>query len=691
MNNTPNIIKYRNQYWASFRYCVEMLGKTEDAVERAMKPDRKGYDKIKINHHTYILISSIPRQQLLGNEDFFEKVCEVVYDSNVIRLREDFKNVCYYSMELCNADWYEYKSGLRINREKAKDIDQYGNILLQIEQFPYEKYNVSKMDFLDYILDIGREICPLFKFKNARSIYNKMKQMPADKEELKTWLIPGYLGNQNSRVWNKDENKLINYNTGEVAEIDLHAKIAFKYWINPGKGNKLNKRQVYDKYVAEIESLGLTPVSISTMKSYINKKRMFLSIERDGTVAFNDKYGVYVPAEKLKYSGSQWSADYSGSKLGYWGKDKDGKPKVKTLFVLRIMDTFSGKWLGLSITDKGESKEATLQGFKNALSGLNSTAFELVTDNGGAFNGKEMFLRLSKLFVKHRRIEIGNKQANPAENLVRRVSEMSRELDNWVMLGFNSSFTRNQNNIANPDYASEYILNSKEEAIEQLLLLQQRWNEEKDLKTKKSRNELYAENQHPELQKLTKENRFFAFANHSTVSLAESRGLIELQVNKSNYKYQFDNFGEALKKVEPFCTTQDLQVIVAFTPSEAHLYSLDGDYIMELQPAKLAHKSFAEMSKSSFENLNEHLSRKSNFKIAAKELAEQIATDEFDTPLPYMMDVAINKQGKKQQEERTEERIEELTNHHPKPQQVNQEDDEEDMTEFIKNRLFNAM
>lgn len=699
MNNTPNIIKYHKQYWASFQYCVEMLGVTADAVERAMKPDRKGYAKIKINHHTYILISSIPRKELLGNERFFEQVCEVVYDQNVIQLRNAFKEACYYATECNNADWYEYQSGFKINREKAKEIDQYGNILLQIKTFPFWKFNVQKMEFYTHALEIGRELCPMFIFKNEKSIINKLKQLPEDKEELKIWLVPGYYSNQNKRIWNRDENRLVNTNTGEVADIDIHAKIAFKYWINPGKGNKLNKRQVYDNYKAEIEAIGIEPVAISTMKKYINEKRMFLSIERDGKVAFNDKYGVYIPAEKLKYSGSQWSADYSGSKLGYWGKDKDGNPKVKTLYVLRIMDTFSGKWLGFSVSDRGESKATTLQGLNNAIAPLQKTAFELVTDNGSTwgnpFNKEdEMTLRLSKLFVKHRRISLGNKQANPAENLVRRVSELSREFDNWIMLGFNSSFSRSNNNTANPDYAGNDILNSKEEAIEQLYLLQERWNNEKDLHSKKSRIELYAENQHPELADLTPENRFFSFANHTKVSVAESRGLIIVKSDKIEQKYQFDDFGTALQTIAPHCTTQDLEVIVAFTAEEAHLYSVKGDYIMQLQRAKLAHKSFAEMTKASFENLNEHFERKHHFKQSAEQLTEQVADDEFTTPMNYMLEVSLNKNGKKQQEHATEQRIDQLTGMKDiSPQKVQEEVvyEEEDMTEFIKNRLYDAM
>lgn len=699
MNNTPNIIKYHNQYWASFEYCVEMLEVSDSYLERQIKAfSHKNYIKHKYNGGWYFAVSSIPRKELLGNERFFEQVCEVVYDRNVIQLRNAFKEACYYATECNNADWYEYQSGFKINREKAKEIDQYGNILLQIKTFPFWKFNVQKMEFYTHALEIGRELCPMFIFKNEKSIINKLKQLPEDKEELKIWLVPGYYSNQNKRIWNRDENRLVNTNTGEVADIDIHAKIAFKYWINPGKGNKLNKRQVYDNYKAEIEAMGIEPVSLSTMKRYINEKRMFLSIERDGKVAFNDKYGVYIPAEKLKYSGSQWSVDYSGSKLGYWHEyiDKKGKKqrKVNSLYVLRIMDTFSGYWLGFSVSEGGENAIVTLQGFKNAIAPLKKTAFELVTDNGGAFTNGEMALRLSKLFVKHRRISLGNKQANPAENLVRRVSELSRECDNWLMLGFHSSFSRSNNNTANPEYAGNDILNSKEEAIEQLYLLQERWNNERDLHSKKSRIELYAENQHPELEDLTPENRFFAFANHTKVSVAESRGLIVVKSDKIEQKYQFDDFGTALQTIAPHCTTQDLEVIVAFTAEEAHLYSVKGDYIMQLQRAKLAHKSFAEMTKASFENLNEHFERKHHFKQSAEQLTEQVADDEFTTPLPYTLEVSLNKNGKKQQEHATEQRIDQLTGMKEiSPQKVQEEVvyEEEDMTEFIKNRLYDAM
>jgi hypothetical protein len=134
-----------------------------------------------------------------------------------------------------------------------------------------------------------------------------------------------------------------------------------------------------------------------------------------------------------------------------------------------------------------------------------------------------------------------------------------------------------------------------------------------------------------------------------------------------------------------------MEVIVAFTAEEAHLYSLNGDYIMQLQRAKLAHKSFAEMTKSSFENLNEHFERKHHFNTSAEQLTQQVADDEFETPLSYMLEVSVNKNGKKQQEHATEQRIETLTNKQPMSKPMTEEEEEEDMDEFIKSRLYKAM
>jgi len=510
--------------------------------------------------------------------------------------------------------------------------------------------------------------------------------MPEDLEELKTWLIPGSYGNTSSRKWGREENKLVNTNTGELYRIDIHEKVAFYYWINPGKGNKLNKRQVYDRYCEEIKQMGLEPVSISTMKSYINKKRMFLSLERDGKDYFNDKYAPYIPAKPLEYSGSQWNADYSGTKLGYWVKDKKGTKKVATLQVLRIIDTATGYWLSYAIADKNESQETTLLGFKKALQGLNKTAFELITDNGGSFTGKEISLRLKKLFQKHRTIQLGNKQANPAESFVRRVTEFSREFDNWMALGFAASF-KNINNVVNPDDQSG-ILNSKEEAIAQLEYLRERWNDEKDLKTKKTRKELFNEKQNPKLKELSAENRFFAFSAHTQVSVAECRGIVEVRLNGCEYKYQFADFGKALDTVSKYCTTQDMTVIVAFNAEEAHIYSLEGDYIMALERAKLSHKSFAEMTANSVENLDSHLANKAHFKQSAKEINEQISNTE---DLPYMVEVKFNGNGKKTQEQYAEERIEQLVKSpkrkvNDEPEEIDEE--EEDINAFINSEIY---
>ena len=701
MLQAPNIIKYRNKYWALLQYVVDECGVSERyIIKHSQLENNKAYHAVKISQNLYIDIETVPKKEYLGNDLFFAKCHVVVWDRNIIALHKALHEECYYNMELQNANWYHYHSGLRINYEKAKLIDQYGNILLVARNFPYKNFNIkNQTEFFEHICIVGQEICPeIFKFTSPYSIYAKLKDMPFDKEELKMWLIPGSYKNQNSRKWGRTENKLVNKTTGEVLNFDAHEALVYRYWINPGKANKLSKQQVYKHYLEDCTRLKITPVSLATVKWYINMKRPMLSLERDGLDTFNSKYAPYVMTKPLEFSGSQWCADYSGSKLAYWNTDREGKKTMRSLNVLRIIDTMSGKIVGWHAVKQGESTATTLLGFKNALENVNYAAMELVTDNGGAFKGGDIKLRLSKLFVKHRFISLGNKQANPAEGFVKRLTEYSRELDNWMMLGFASSFG-SENNRNNEDYAKEFVLENEFEANEQIAQLFTRWNEEKTLKTNKTRSEIFEENRNPNLTELSQESRFFAFANHSHINVAECRGNILLQLGYDSFNYQFQNYGEALQTIEATSETADMNVIVAFDYTQAHIYSKKGDFIMSLEKVQLSHKSFSEMTAESKLNLEQQLSLKGNFKTDAQKLLPQtveaieaLDEEEINELLPYLLEVKVNKRGKKRQEQQTETRIIQITQSNTVSKVVLEEEmTAEEERAMIREHMLNQM
>jgi transposase InsO family protein len=694
MLQAPNIIKYHNRYWARLQYVVDECGVSEvRVVNQSYREDSELYRSVKLNQNTYIDIETVPKKHLLGNDLFFEKCHVLVWDSNIDALHKALHNEMYYKMELQNADWYHYHSGLRINYEKAKAIDQYGNILLIARNFPYKNFNIkNQQEFFEHICIVGSEVCPEFKFKSWKSIYSKLQHMPFDAEQLKMWLIPGSYKNQNSRKWGRQENKLVSKSTGEVLNFDTHEALVYRYWINPGKSSKLSKKQVYDHYKTDCVKANITPVSLATVKRYINLKRPMLSLERDGFDTFNSKYSPYVMNAPLEFSGSQWCADYSGSKLAYWNTDRDGEKRMKSLNVLRIIDVMSGKIVGWQTVKQGENPTATLQGFKNAVEGVNYAAIELVTDNGSAFKAKDIKLRLSKLFVKHRYIGLGNKQANPAEGFVKRLTEYSRELDNWMMLGFAASFG-SENNRNNEDYASQFVLENEYQANEQIELLFERWNEELDMKTKRTRSEIFEANRNPKLQELSQESRFFAFANHSRINIAECRGNVMLQLGYESFNYQFKDYAQALATLESTADTADMNVIVAFDHTQAHIYSPQGDFIMSLEKVKLSHKSFAEMTAESKLNLEKQLSIKANFKTDAQKLLlqtlEAIEALQEEEPLPYLLEVKVNHRGKKRQEEQTETRIIQTQNNHVA--HVSEEMTEEEERAMIREHMLNQM
>ncbi|MDD2984702.1 MAG: hypothetical protein PHQ74_15085, partial [Crocinitomicaceae bacterium] len=91
--------------------------------------------------------------------------------------------------------------------------------------------------------------------------------------------------------------------------------------------------------------------------------------------------------------------------------------------------------------------------------------------------------------------------------------------------------------------------------------------------------------------------------------------------------------------------------------------------------ARLSHKSFAEMSQESERNFEDHSRHKDSFKKQAVSITEHIVSEEFDAPLPYLMEVKVNKRGKKHQEKQADKRHEQIRSNRHAVKIDNDDDD----------------
>lgn len=504
------------------------------------------------------------------------------------------------------------------------------------------------------------------KTKNPNSLRNKIAAFPTDKIEQFELLISGKYGNDNKRIVGKFP--YIDQNTGEVFKFDIHEAVLFYLWMNPGKANKLNKTGevgVYTKYQDRIKEYGLDPVASRTATHYLGKfsNRALMSLERDGSDYFNDKYTPYIPQFIPKHTGTVWVADFSGTKILYtevrekWNTNtgrKQTKQVTKSHYMCRIHDVSTGALIGWSLTDRqGERWEDVQAALYMAMQNNHGhMAMELITDNGGVWTEKANSVKLSLLFKKHRVMQLGNKQSNKAEFYVKMLSNMAREFDNWSMLGFNSSHVDNQ---ANPDYLKPKNIPTKSEAYAQVESLVNKWNDEArangiiPMQDQKDISRL-----NPKLSKPEPSTVRYCFGWQTHTKIGRSRSILILDKyidgSKQSYKFKIDNWEEVILELDhKEIQNINLDVKVCFDETAADIYTLDDILVLTANAVHLSHPSEFEATEDSKMALAGHTASKVSTKAAAENFTDEIQSimesvdfDEVEEELTYLQRASLS-------------------------------------------------
>ncbi len=645
MNNLNDIIIYGNTLHLSEAFIIRRSDyKAEYLQNHRNNKALKSWKWIKHYGVYFYEFDKIPNNASLGHRDDLLLQAVEVADERLNSFRTAFEQFCEDEKSLY-VDYYRYEIEYKMNAERAHEICQAHGVVITIGKWEverrYKDYGISKAEMWDCMREVASSLCPYtFNMKNSISLQNKVKKLPKEPEQLRDALISKRIGNQSARKVGREDSKIVDTETGEVFEFDIHKVLFFQYWMNPYKANKLTKRMVYDKYLIACGEQGVKPVSLSTVKSYINKNRHWMSLERDGSDVYQSQSAPYIPQAKLKYSGSLWAADYSGIKLLY-----NDNGTARSPYMLRIIDVASEKIVGYALTDSGEDWQTVIECLKEAVDNNDGkAAVEFITDNGGAFISKNIRPRLAQLFSKHRPITLGNKQANPSEMYVKFLSDKARQFDNWSMLGFATSF-KNIENRANEDRMNILELPTKAEVYQQADELVKMWNNEVRPNGRVP-SQFHAEATNPKLQPISDRTYRYAFGVHTEKAFATARSIISVRHEGGFLKFNVPNWDEALALVADNSTDKNMTVKMVFDKTGADLYSSQGKFLMTLVPVKYSHKGVAEKTVATEAAYKDHRGKKKDHKTKVEKRIDHLVDAVEAIPMPYGMVAQLNGNAK---------------------------------------------
>lgn len=387
-----------------------------------------------------------------------------------------------------------------------------------------------------------------FHITTGGSLRKRMRLFPMDQTEQYNFLIHKNYGNKNAQILGK--NKLVNTATGEIYNFDVHQALILDLWMNPGGSSKAYKQELWGEYKTDLKywDENIEPVSYETLCKYTSSFDVQLKTakEHHGEKYFNNMYLPYISSKKLEYANSLLCADGSGTVL-YKYYDRKGKLRTMNLYIMMISDVATGKIIGWSFSNVGqhsESFEMLRSAMIKALETNNLTEImEFVSDNHKAFTSNESKQLLNMVCRRVRTIALGNSQANYAETQFRLFKKRLRRLFNWSGSSWGA---QNIENIANTQRLNAEDLPSYGEVIKQIEGKIEEWNNTVT-RTGVSRSQLYAENIHPEAEKIDATIWRRISGRFSKREISRQRGTIVLESAEQKYKFEipyYEGLGE---------------------------------------------------------------------------------------------------------------------------------------------------
>lgn len=478
-----------------------------------------------------------------------------------------------------------------------------------------------------------------------RKRLHRIEQYEKDKGSLVEAVINGRYGNQNARKIGII--KVINETTGQPYDYDIHQLLTFGLWRNADYANKLSKAEVYRRYVDICGQLHIAPLSTTSVDRLLVKNRHWLSWIRDGEDAFKNIYAPYIVRDKLRYAGSKWAADWSGTNLSY--VDRTGK--VSTLYMLRIYDVATTQMVGWEAIERNDVKEKGRRGepgweshpamsvaFERAVQHQGGRGcMELLTDNASCFTSERSRRHLRAICVNHRTISIGNKRANEAEQMIYAFNQFCRTLSNWSMSGFRSGIAGKLDSVANPDAIVKELLPNYTQAYAQIEAQVQAWNADKSSKP-----------YHPALSPLSHLQRRRAFGRWTTKGVGNSQGKIRVKGDYVEHLFDAGDYQAFLDKVKHKTTDRAMTVRMIWDKTGADLYTnskkeKDMQHICTILPVQKSHKTTYEATPDTRTGYRTQLAQKEKYTQDVANRHDDLSRIAAELELPYLQATMLNK------------------------------------------------
>lgn len=534
--------------------------------------------------------------------------------------------------------YYMFDAPTIFNQKKADALAE-GLAWLRFTKLSYESQSFknfgvkNKQHFIELTTEIlADKGLEGLKVSSSAYLRNKLRAFPAGSIlEQRNYLISDKYNNQNALIVGKF--KLVNTDTGEVYDFDLHQAVIYNSFMNPGKTQKKSRRKLYvEDYKPTIESFGTLPVSYEAFKSHVDRFNLAVAMEKErhGANYYKNSRLTYVPSEKLKYAHSLICADGSGTisyKYHYKTKAKDEMRHMK-LYVMLVTDVASRKIIGYSFSSEGQHKEShdmVAEAMKLAVETCGKqTMFEFISDNHGAFTGKESKNLLNLIFNKVRTIEKGNSQANPAEAEFRMLKQQLKSLPNFTT----SSWESGLEGKSNEDYLDFESLPTYREAILQFIDEINKWNSS-EMRDGTTPNQRF-ENKHPDLMPMRSQVLTKLYGKETQVDVSRMRGFVQVYRSKGYdseaFLFEIPNFETTgVEQIAKACNyARKAKVKVYWTEEVADLYTLEDEFIMSCKRAVKSSQSHAERSEEQLTALGHHLNRKTAQITAADAFRDKV-------------------------------------------------------------------
>lgn len=538
--------------------------------------------------------------------------------------------------------YYMYSAMVGFNQKQAEQMATARAwclfILKQLYNDNFKQLGINKkQDFYQVCTDI---LAPLelegFKINSSAYLRNKVNEFPfaSDLKDQLNFFISGKYGNDNAQIVGKYP--LVDENTGQLYQFDIHQAMMFHLYMNPGGSTKEYIRTLWERdYCQDVKEFDLQPVAYRTFCHHLTRfnRQIQTARARHGEDYYKKHVQTYVTAERLQYAHSLFAGDGSGT-INYKYMKSNGKWSTMKLYVILVSDVasrFIAGWSAAPVGSHKETTEMTQAAVKMAIeTGGNQTMFELITDNHGAFTSTESKSFLNLAFNKVRTIEVGNSQGNPAETQFRLFKRSLKDQLNFLSTSWGTGLEGQ----ANIDHFDIDSLPTYEDALIQMHELVKRWNKTK-LRDGVTPAERFAI-KHPKCEPLEPVVLRYLFAKHTKVDLSYMRGYVNVYRTKGYsetelFQFSIPQYGgtgtEMIAKATGYTSGAEIKVV--WDEDFADLYTLDEKFIMTCPRVIGASQSHAEAT---------DITDKALGKLKGNKARQTEIIDEFEASLNEVME-----------------------------------------------------